>query len=360
MATVLNYRGIAMHHRGHNKGFSLIELVIAMLIGVFLMLGATSLFISNKRIYKEQEAMGRLQENSRFAMQMLISDIRSAGFSGCAHDHSRVENLIIPPPPPPADADPYEYQKLLTYTATNIIEGGGRYEDWLPSYTGSLFSVDAIGDAITIRGFRPLGINPSGPTTGNLIPTASTPSGIVANDALVIYDCDSAHIFRATGTGSGGIRHAHPELAGIYDTDAEVGIFHAVRYAIHERTDADGDGTLDPALWREDATSLGVNSESTREVELIQGVELMRIRYGEDRDDDGIPDAFTALYNVTNWQNVIAVKLAVLFRTISPNPGIEPDTRVFRLLDISFGPAMDKHRRQQVDATISIRNRTSN
>ncbi len=351
-----------MHHRGHNKGFSLIELVIAMLIGVFLMLGATSLFISNKRIYKEQEAMGRLQENSRFAMQMLISDIRSAGFSGCAHDHSRVENLIIPPPTSPSDAaDPTKYRKLLTYTATNIIEGGGSFiGDWLPSHTGSPFSSDAIGDAITIRGFRPLGINPSGPTTGNLIPTASTPSGIVANDALVIYDCDSAHIFRATGTGSGGIRHAHPELAGIYDTEAEVGVFHAVRYAIHERTDADGDGTLDPALWREDATSLGVNSESTREVELIQGVEFMRILYGVDDDDDGIPDDFVPIYNSPNWPKVIAVKLAVLFRTISPNPGIEPDAREFELLSSTFAPAGDKHRRQQVDATISIRNRTSN
>ena len=66
------------------SGLTLIELLIAMLIGTLLILGATSMFIANKRVYKEVDFQGRLAENARFGMEMMIRDLRMAGFMGCA------------------------------------------------------------------------------------------------------------------------------------------------------------------------------------------------------------------------------------------------------------------------------------
>ena len=66
--------------RSPQHGFTLIELMIAMLIGVFLMTGVIQIFISAKQAYRLQENLSRLQENGRFAMDMITKDIRMAGY----------------------------------------------------------------------------------------------------------------------------------------------------------------------------------------------------------------------------------------------------------------------------------------
>jgi type IV pilus assembly protein PilW len=77
------------------RGFTLIELMIAMLIGVFLMAGVIQIFLSAKQAYRLQENLSRLQENGRFAMDIMTKDIRMAGYSP-------YECLPKPTPLPPA------------------------------------------------------------------------------------------------------------------------------------------------------------------------------------------------------------------------------------------------------------------
>lgn len=64
-------------------GYTLIELMIAMLVGVFLISGAMQIFISTKQSNRMQENLSRLQENGRFAMEYLERDIRMTGYWGC-------------------------------------------------------------------------------------------------------------------------------------------------------------------------------------------------------------------------------------------------------------------------------------
>ena len=77
------------------SGLTLIELLIAMFLGTLLILGATSMFIANKRVYKEVDFQGRLAENARFGMEMMIRDLRMAGFRGCAVNQDVENNLNI-------------------------------------------------------------------------------------------------------------------------------------------------------------------------------------------------------------------------------------------------------------------------
>ena len=65
-----------------SRGLMLIELMIAMLIGLFLIGGAIAVFIASKRSYTETEAFSRMGESGRFALQLLITDLRRAGFFG--------------------------------------------------------------------------------------------------------------------------------------------------------------------------------------------------------------------------------------------------------------------------------------
>lgn len=65
-------------------GFTLVELLIAMTLGVFMMAGVLSVFISSKQSYAQQDALGQMQENARFALEMLARETRMAGFGGCS------------------------------------------------------------------------------------------------------------------------------------------------------------------------------------------------------------------------------------------------------------------------------------
>jgi len=67
----------------HQQGLTLIELMIAMLLGVFLIGGILQIFISTKQSYRMQENLSRLQENGRYAIDFIARDIRMAGYWGC-------------------------------------------------------------------------------------------------------------------------------------------------------------------------------------------------------------------------------------------------------------------------------------
>lgn len=61
------------------KGFSLVELLIAMLLGLILTAGALQMMLSSQEIYQTTDTLSRIQENGRFTLNFLSKDIRMAG-----------------------------------------------------------------------------------------------------------------------------------------------------------------------------------------------------------------------------------------------------------------------------------------
>lgn len=66
--------------RNRQAGLSLIELMVAMLIGLFLILGVTQIFINNQKSYLFQQGQVGNQENGRFAMALLSQELSKAGY----------------------------------------------------------------------------------------------------------------------------------------------------------------------------------------------------------------------------------------------------------------------------------------
>lgn len=60
---------------------SLIEIMIALVISLFLIAGVIQLFIGSKQTYRSQDALSRIQENGRLAMESMATDIRMAGWA---------------------------------------------------------------------------------------------------------------------------------------------------------------------------------------------------------------------------------------------------------------------------------------
>ena len=69
--------------RGHsNAGFSLVELMVGMVLGLMLVAGAVSIYLATKRSYVEVEQVAALTESARFAEQIMGDSLRQAGFLG--------------------------------------------------------------------------------------------------------------------------------------------------------------------------------------------------------------------------------------------------------------------------------------
>lgn len=79
--------------RHANAGFTLIELLVSIAIGLFLVTVVGGVYLSSKDSFNYQDAMSRLQENSRFAMERMARDIRMAGYNGCGN-LSKVANTV--------------------------------------------------------------------------------------------------------------------------------------------------------------------------------------------------------------------------------------------------------------------------
>ena len=67
----------------YQTGLTLLEIMIALLIGSFLLGGVLQIFIGSQQTYRMQQNLSRLQENGRFAIDFLAHDIRMASYWGC-------------------------------------------------------------------------------------------------------------------------------------------------------------------------------------------------------------------------------------------------------------------------------------
>ncbi|MGH8052797.1 MAG: prepilin-type N-terminal cleavage/methylation domain-containing protein [Stenotrophomonas sp.] len=66
------------------RGFTLIELMVALLLGLLVVAAAGSIFMSNRRVYGASESVNRIQENQRAAFELIARDIREAGVNPCS------------------------------------------------------------------------------------------------------------------------------------------------------------------------------------------------------------------------------------------------------------------------------------
>lgn len=81
-------------HAGATGGFSLIELMIAMVIGLIVIAAITSVFLAGQQSYRTNNALADVQDSSRVAFELMARDIREAGATGCNSANDRIANLL--------------------------------------------------------------------------------------------------------------------------------------------------------------------------------------------------------------------------------------------------------------------------
>ena len=337
-------------------GFSLVELMVGLAIGLILAVAAGTLWINSKTVYEVQNDLGRIQENGRFAIRRLQYELRMAGYFGCSDDSSTRDNKLV-------------------NTGSNDDVGGflheiegfeaGTTSAWQPSgSTENIADIRSGTDAITIRrmsesGYR-VKLNVSADATA--ITLDSTQVNLPDNQPVVVSDCVSSTVVTVNGdltndddTTSLPIT---PNLGRIYEgqetipdgnddeddpiiTKTHVSRYEASRYYISN------EATLQRRF---------VNASGEEEVEeLVKGIENMQLLYGVDSTNDGIPNSYVSAGAVTDWGNVSAVKVGLLVRS-NEEYGAAGDSSIYQVLDQTVAAVNDRRRRRVYTAEIQLRN----
>ena len=69
-----------------SSGFTLIELMVALVLGLIVIAGVISVFLANQQVYRTNQAIGDVQDGSRIAFEMMAHDIRGAALTGCSNN----------------------------------------------------------------------------------------------------------------------------------------------------------------------------------------------------------------------------------------------------------------------------------
>src|SRR5690554_4826207 len=78
--------GAVMSRLHAQKGLTLVELMVAMVLGLVVIGGAISLTLANRQSYRTNEGLSQVQESARTAFELLARDLRQAGVSGCDNE----------------------------------------------------------------------------------------------------------------------------------------------------------------------------------------------------------------------------------------------------------------------------------
>ncbi|MGH8117365.1 MAG: PilW family protein, partial [Rhodanobacteraceae bacterium] len=88
-----NRRSLSLARR-HATGFTLVELMVAMVLGLIVIAGVTSVFLAGQQSFRTNGALADVQDSSRIAFELMARDIRQAGLTGCNSTNDRIADIL--------------------------------------------------------------------------------------------------------------------------------------------------------------------------------------------------------------------------------------------------------------------------
>jgi len=306
------------------KGLTLIELMVSIAIGLFLVAVVVSIFINNKKAYQSNNDFVEMSDNVRFAVTMINNDLTNAGFYGSI-----------------------SYKDEITIS------------DFSPANDCGGFAAGGSNSSIkrSIAG---------GNTLLNCLAFMDTASDWISIKRVLSNPVDDVSLVNATSylrTGkSNGLLASGTKIAGLSDAQLPGGssnmnfLYKHHIYYVEANTSAEPSNRLirksivDGQWVSKVLVGPGsINSAGG-------GIERIKFMYGEDTDAtlDGVANFFLNAGDVTNWNNVVSVKVYILARTAEDKAGLA-DTKTYALGDTTYTPG-GKYHRKLFTSTVFLRN----
>lgn len=334
------------------RGFSLIELLVAMTLGLLIVGGVALILISSSGIYRSADGRAQIQESARFSLSMMQEDLRMAGYMGCFNPNlygSRVKNL----------ADTAGTLEGDYAVRIGGFEAGGA--NWTPALDSAIGSAGAQprtplagSDVLVVRAPTGKSLPLSEPMDNAAEPiTLASVEGLSDGGLAVISDCNYADVFIVTNIPADKrILHSRSRNTSEHLTKAFSSYFNAtvtpVATIIYFVAPAASGQSGHNALWRQ------VGKEAAEEV--AAGVERMQLEYGVDTDADLSPNLFVTADQIGE-RAVGAVKVSVLLKSADNKLLDKATTYVFE--GRAPQAATDRHMYTPFTTTISLRNQVN-
>lgn len=347
-----NMRLVQIRHRG----FSIVELMVAILIGLIILAGVIQVVVTSKTTFLGQEEMSFIQENARYTVDVIGKDLQSAGYWGCAGSKAKVAIVALN-----AEAGGH----LIGTFPVGGFDGSQQdaMPDFIKSRVREISSADPVGypDVLIVRGAETsmVGVKSH---DANEIETASA-HGLSEKSYFVVVgeDCRRMAIVR-TGTVSGNkitynatptencstaikpsLLKASYSCTDSYESylpGATLMKYSAHAYFIGNSSAIDGF----PALKR-----VFIFEDGVREEELALGVEDMDVLYGINSNGNVQYKPANEI-TANEWAQVHSVQVQLVFRS---QTGSGP-AREQQFLEKTYN---DNFMRQMVSTTFRLRNR---
>jgi type IV pilus assembly protein PilW len=324
-------------------GMSLVELMVALTIGTFLLAGAISVFGKTRDLYRTNEAAARLQETARYAMGTIEADLRMANYWGLMSRADLIENgpaldLANLPAVDPAYSLPAELQGY----AGTINQCGAMWAVKLPAYveaTNSYTLGCAADGAGAVAGADTLTIR-----------RASTQ--VIAAAGL---GASAGQIKLQTSRVQGSLFSSATLPAGYLPPLSETRALVVNGYYVGQDSDERA-GT--PSLRRKQLDLQG-GAPTIFDLQIVPGVEDLQVEFGGDFNDDQNADYFVQPnVAIPAGDQIVAVRVWLLVRAEQQETGFV-DGRTYEYASrVGAGAYVpnDAFRRVLVTKTIALRN----
>jgi len=307
---------------GTQSGFTLTELMIAMVLGVILAGGVVNLFVIGQKSFRMDENVARMQDEGRFAINELVKDLRMAGYIG---------EIVHPVAILPAAG-------LATATDCGVAGQPNWILDFFDAVTGeinTLTAVDNATGATANAGYSCINAGELSPQTDvvgikRFVGRSVPPAGMVANTIYMETNALEGVMFKDPLAVGAGVA-----------TPLNTWEYRPSIYYIRNFTNTAGDGV--PSLCRK---TLNFTAATGMQTECVAaGIEDLQIEYGLDNDGSGSADQYLPNPTLAQLQRAISARIFVLARTLNQDFGYT-DNRTYTLSNaVAFTPNDNFHRR---------------
>lgn len=324
------------------RGLSLVELMVAMAIGIFLLAGAITVFGKTRDLYRTNDSAARLQETARYAMSTIEADLRMANYLGLMTRPDLVANgPLLDTANMPAVDPSYTLPADLSGYAATISSCGNMWAVKLPAY------VEAIDD---VYGFA----------------CAEYGSYQAGSDQLVVRRAATDVITNAQLAANNGrlkIRATRSQGALFAGTTIPPDVVDGgqTRALVAHGYYVDQSSEMDPAMpsLRRKQLDFAGAAPVIIDREIVPGVQDLQIEFGADLDNDQNADYFVQPGTaIPAGDQIVAVRVWLLVRAEQPELAFS-DTRTYDYASRTGAAALtpnDAFRRVLITKTIALRN----
>ncbi|WKE64958.1 PilW family protein [Gallaecimonas kandeliae] len=319
------------------QGFSLIELMVAMTLGLIMAAAISSVFVASKRGVRSTEQVGELQENASFALRMMGDDLRQANLLGLMTGTPLLVGLNT---------------DLNGVAVASDCLGGGINNGSLPRNTAPAGSFQMLWGGIAATGIMACLTDAVNGTDILQVKRLAGPAATAATwrtDRLyLLMNSNKAEFWPGTTAG---------QFPAAINEGQYWPYLHHVYYIANETR---GSLTV-PVLKRRYLTVDGTGAHMADET-LVEGVERFHVMYGIDTDKDGMANFYSGAESVTDadWigssgQRVVSARLYVLVRTLTEDKDYSGSIS-YQLGDQAAYLPNDHYRRLLLQTTVNLPN----